>query len=405
MDNLSDQSEAVTPLSHSDVVDRINEQLTGFVRYARENRFHVGLAETVDCQKLVNRVGIVDKKHLKMAMKGLLCSTPDHWVRYDRLFDLYWLQDKGRGSSRATTGGINERDKSMPSALSQQESRIGGGHFDVPDASADTDSETSDGRLSQDGASTKETIEQTNFKQLNSAAELRQMEELAEQLAKRIRRQMLRRLKHSQRGHRLDMRRTMRSCLQHGGEPLRLHKRRRKVRIPKLVLLLDVSRSMSVYSYLFLRFARGILSAFKDSDAYAFHTRLQHIGETLREKNRVNLIEKMELISFGWGGGTRLDVSLAEFNHRYARNVLNRRTVFVVVSDGYDTGEPENLVNQLQRIKSQVRRVVWVNPLLGQESYTPSTKSMQAALPLIDVFAPGHNIESLAALEAPLSRI
>jgi len=118
-----------------------------------------------------------------------------------------------------------------------------------------------------------------------------------------------------------------------------------------------------------------------------------------------NLIEKMELISFGWGGGTRLDASLAEFNQRYARNVLNRRTVFVVVSDGYDTGEPENLVRQLQRIKSQVRRVVWVNPLLGQESYTPSTKSMKAALPLIDVFAPGHNLESLAALEVPLSRI
>ncbi len=405
MENVNEQTESLTPLTHTEVVDRVNEQLTGFVRYARENRFHVGLAETIDCQTLVSQVGIVDKRHLKMALKGLLCSTPDDWVRYDRLFDLYWLHDSGSGSSRATTGGVNERDKSMPAALSQQESRVGGGHFDVPDAAGDTDDKTSDGRLSQDGASTKEAANQTNFKQLNNAAELRQMEELAEQLARQIRRQMLRRLKRSQRGKRLDMRRIMRGCLQHGGEPLKLHRRARKVRIPKLVLLLDVSRSMSVYSYLFLRFARGILSAFKDSDAYAFHTKLQHIGETLRENNRVNLVEKMELISFGWGGGTRLDVSLGEFNARYARNVLNRRTVFVVVSDGYDTGEPANLVLQLQRIKSRVRRVVWVNPLLGQESYTPSTKSMQAVLPLIDVFAPGHNLESLAALEAPLSRI
>jgi len=162
---------------------------------------------------------------------------------------------------------------------------------------------------------------------------------------------------------------------------------------------------MSVYSYLFLRFARGLITAFKDADAFAFHTRLQHIGETLREQSRVNLIEKMELISFGWGGGTRLDSSLLEFNQRYSRNVLNKRTVFIIVSDGYDTGEPDDLVRQLRRIRSQVRRVVWVNPLLGQDTYSPSTKSIQAALPLIDVFAPGHNLESLAALEVPLSRL
>jgi len=392
-------------LSQADVADLINEQLTGFVRYARENRFRVGLAETMDCQKLIKRIGIVDKKNLKLAMRGLLCSNPDDWVRYDRLFDLFWLQERGSGSSRASTGGVSERDKSMPAALGQQESSVAGGHFDVPDAGGVSDSETSDGRLSQDGASRAETKEQTNFKQLNSAVELREMEELAEQLAKKIRRQVLRSLKISQRGRRIDMRRTLRSCIQHGGEPLKLHKRKRKVHVPKLVLLLDVSRSMSVYSYLFLRFARGILAAFKNSDAFAFHTKLQHIGEVLREKNRVNLIEKMELISFGWGGGTRLDTSLEEFNRRYARNVLNRRTIFVVVSDGYDTGEPDNLARQLGRIKSQVRRVVWVNPLLGQDSYTPSTRSMQAALPLVDVFAPGHNLESLAALELPLSQL
>ena len=394
----------ITSLSPAEVAHSINQELTGFVRYARENRFKVGIAETMDCQALVHRVGIIDKQQLKMAMKGLLCSNADDWVRYDRMFDLYWMQEKGRGSSRATTGGSHERDRNLPAASGQNTS-ASGGHFDVPDASGESDNQANDGRLSQDGASAAETTEQTNFKQLNNAAELRQMEELAEQLAKRIRRNVLRRLKHSQKGRRLDMRRTLRSCLQHGGEPLELFKRQKKVRVPKLVVLLDVSRSMSVYSYLFIRFARGLLAAFKGADAYAFHTKLQHIGEILREDNRVDLIEKMELVSMGWGGGTRLDSSLAEFNRRYAANVLNRRTIFVVVSDGYDTGAPDELVKQLQRIKSRVRRLVWINPLLGQSSYTPSTRSMQAALPLIDVFAPGHNLESLAALEVPLSRI
>jgi len=393
------------PLSPEHISNVVNEQLTGFIRYARENRYQLGMTEAMDCHKLVNQIGVIDKRLLKRSLKGLFCSNADDWERYDRLFDLYWQHESGKGSSQVTTGGTGARDKSMPTATDVNQGTQDGGHFDVPDAEGVNNSDSEDGRLSQDGASTAEALERTNFKQLNNAAELRQMEELAEALAMRIRRQVLRRMKSSQRGHIVDMRRTIRHSLQHGGEPLHLRTRKRQIRTPKLVLLLDVSRSMSVYSYLFLRFARGILSAFKEADAFAFHTRLQHIGETLRERSRVNLIEKMELISFGWGGGTRLDTSLLEFNQRYARNVLNRRTVFVVVSDGYDTGEPEHLVRQLERIKGQVRRIVWVNPLLGQDTYSPTTKSMQAVLPLIDVFAPGHNIESLAALEVPLSRL
>lgn len=398
-------SSVIEPLTEQQVSHAVSEQLTGFVRYARENRFPLGVAETMDCHRLASHIGITEKRSLKMALRGLMCGNADDWERYDRLFDLYWKFDSGSGSSRASTGGSGARDKSLPAANSSENRSGKAGNFDVPDASGDHESEAGDGRLSQDGASASELSEKTNFKQLNNAAELRQMEELAEQLALKIRRQVLRRLKHSNRGRRIDLRRTIRSSLQHGGEPLSLCKQRRQVRIPKLVLLLDVSRSMSVYSYLFLRFARGLLVAFKDADAYAFHTRLQHIGETLREKSRISLIEKMELISFGWGGGTRLDTSLEEFNQRYARSVLNRRTVFVIVSDGYDTGEPDNLVRQVDRVKSHVRRIVWVNPLLGQASYTPSTRSMQAVLPLVDVFAPGHNLESLAALEGPLSRL
>jgi len=387
VDSPSSPTLPLEPLKHQQVVDAINEQLTGFVRYARENRFQMGLAETLDCQRLACKIGVEDKKGLKLSLKGIMCSNVDDWERYDRLFDLYWQHDQGKNSSRVTHGGSGVREKSLP------------------DASGLSGVETTDGRLSQDGASAAEALERTNFKQLNNAAELRQMEELAEQLSRRIRRQMLRRKRRSKRGRLIDMRGTMRDCVQYGGQPLYLRKRRRHVVIPKLVILLDVSRSMSVYSYIFLRFARGILSAFSDADAFAFHTRLQHIGETLREQSRVKLIEKMELISFGFGGGTRLDKSLEEFNQRYTRKIVNRRTVFVIVSDGYDTGEPDNLVEQLGRLRSQARRIVWVNPLLGQESYSPSTRSMQAALPLIDVFAPGHDLASLAALEKPLSML
>ena len=126
------------------------------------------------------------------------------------------------------------------------------------------------------------------------------MEELAERLARRIRQRLLRRQRIARRGERIDMRSTARASLRYGGLPMSLSFRKRRKQAPKLVLLLDVSRSMSVYSYLFLRFARGILGAFKGSDAFAFHTRLVHIGETMREPSRRKLREKMAMISAGW---------------------------------------------------------------------------------------------------------
>ena len=379
----------------------LTEQLTGFVRHVRENRFNVGIQETLDSQRLAASSNVMNKHQLRSGLKSLLCSSSTEWERFDELFDVYWQGDKARQKSSTTLGGKGQRT----SALGQSERSRVEGIFDVPDANALNTQNSSSSDTAHEGASAIESIEQQDFNQLVNPRELRLMEDLAERLAQRIRRRLLRRQRIDQKGRRIDMRRTFRHSLQHGGLPISLIFKKRRQQIPKLLFLLDVSRSMSVYSYLFLRFARGILGAFKDADAFAFHTRLIHISETLREPSRRKLAEKMALISSGWGGGTRIDHSLTEFNRNYARHVLNGRCVVIIVSDGYDTGEPDILVEQLHRLKRRCRRLIWVNPLLGQPDYSPSTRCMQAALPLIDVFAPGHNLDSLAALEIPLSRV
>ncbi|MFT5659306.1 MAG: hypothetical protein ACI9KN_002589 [Gammaproteobacteria bacterium] len=379
----------------------LTELLTGFVRHIRDNRFNVGIQETLDSQRLAATSDVTNKRQLQSGLKSLLCSSPTDWERFDQLFDVYWQGDKARQKTATTLGGKAART----SALGKSSSSNNEGVFDVPDANALAGQNSSDGNMAHEGASAIDAVERKDFNQLVNPEELRAMEDLAERLAQRIRRRLLRRQRLDQQGKRIDMRRTLRQSLKYGGLPLTLSFRKRRHQIPRLVLLLDVSRSMSVYSYLFLRFARGILSAFQDADAYAFHTRLIHIGETLREPSRRKLAEKMALISSGWGGGTRIDHSLAEFNRHYARQVLNGRSVVIIVSDGYDTGEPEALVEQLKRIKRRSHRLIWVNPLLGQSNYSPSTRCMQAALPLIDIFAPGHNLESLAALEIPLSKL
>ncbi len=376
-------------------------QLTGFSRFARAQNFNVGIQESVDSQRLAASIDVTNRRQLRMGLKALICSSVSDWERFDRVFDAYWKLDQPRQNTQASIGGKAPRQAALADSSQHGDDAL----FDVPDANALDAKGASDGNLSQGGASKTESINTRNFDQLSNAAELRSMEDLAERLARRIRQRLLRRQRIDRRGERVDMRSTARTSLRYGGLPMSLSFRQRRRQTPKLVLLLDVSRSMSVYSYLFLRFARGILGAFKGADAFAFHTRLVHIGETMREPGRRRLREKMALISAGWDGGTRIDKSLEAFNRHYARNILGSRSIVIIVSDGYDTGEPEELCKQLQRIKRRSRRLIWLNPLLGNENYRPGTRCIMAALPLIDIFAPAHNLESLSALEQHLAGI
>ena len=129
------------------------------------------------------------------------------------------------------------------------------------------------------------------------------------------------------------------------------------------------------------------------------------ITGTLKTADPMKLMEKMALISQGWSGGTRIGEALAAFNDRYASAIMNSRTLAIIVSDGFDTGPAEQLAAELQRLKRRTKRLVWLNPLLGRASYEPRAAAMAAALPYLDLFAPAHNLESLAALEEELARL
>jgi uncharacterized protein with von Willebrand factor type A (vWA) domain len=252
------------------------------------------------------------------------------------------------------------------------------------------------------GASFQEATARTDFRLLNDPREVRAIEDLAERLARRMRRRVQRRQRLARYGRRIHLRRTIRASLRYGGTPLDLVYQRRLRVLPRLILLLDVSRSMSLYSYFFLRFARGMLGAFRDAHAFIYHTRLIPVTDVLRERNVDKVKEKLGVIALGWAGGTRIGESVQAFNQHYASKLLNSRSIVVVMSDGFDTGPVTLLSEQLARIRRRARRIVWLNPLLGREGYEPLAAGMQAALPLIDVFAPAHNLESLAALEDKL---
>ncbi len=370
-------------------------RILDFVDGLRADGFRAGVAEGLEALEVAARVGVVDRGRLRWALRSLLCSDLDEWRRFDRLFDAYWQPANRRARVQAVPGApLQGGTGPGPAGGTRPREQEGAGEGDDSGAG---------GGGARGGASERELLEKTDFRLLLDEAQMRACERLAENLARRMRRHLLRRQRIAHLGRRVHMRRTIHRSLQHGGTPLELAWRRRRERLPRLVLLLDVSRSMSLYSMFFLRFARGIVGAFDDAHAFAFHTRLVPVGDALRDRDPERMRDKLAVLSLGWSGGTRIGPALERFNREHGR-LLGSRTVVVLVSDGYDTGPPALLGRELGRIHERARRVIWLNPLLGREGYQPVAQGAQAALPEVDLFAAAHNLESLAALEPELVR-
>jgi uncharacterized protein with von Willebrand factor type A (vWA) domain len=382
------------------VATDLQRRLVDFVRHARDNGYRVGVAEEVDAQRVLTVCGVQESIRLRWGLRALLCADERDWSRFDELFDAFWRPSNV--SSRV------QANPAAPVAAEQQpRSGIGGSGLSagsLADAAGMGRGDPADARPEgvSEGASSAESLAATDFRFLADEAQQATVERLAVRLAQRMRRRLTRRQRAQRQGQRLHLRATVRQSLRYGGLPLTPIFRSRRRRPPRLLLIVDVSRSMSLYSQVFLRFAQGLVGAFRDAAAFAYHTRLVSITEALRQPDATRVRTSLKLISRGWSGGTRIGDCLQRFNDEYGR-LLSSRSIVIVVSDGLDTGEPDVLARELQRVKRRCRRIIWLNPLLGRSGYQPRTRSMLAALPCIDLFAPAHNLESLAALEPELA--
>ena len=217
-------------------------------------------------------------------------------------------------------------------------------------------------------------------------------------LARRLKHLRLRRETRSRHGRRLDLQATIRRSVASGGTPFKLFwKDQRRVR-PRLVLLLDVSRSMTPYSFFYLRLARALCGELADVHSFIFHTRVTGVSQALREPDPWRAQEQLHLIAQGWAGGTRIGESIAQFNREHAARLVHSRTAVIIMSDGYDTGEPELLSDALAVLRRRARRIVWLNPLCSRPGYAPISLGMQAAMPHLDLLAPGADLVSIAAV-------
>jgi uncharacterized protein with von Willebrand factor type A (vWA) domain len=380
-------------------------RLAGFARTLRDNGYRVGLSETRDALQVLASPAALRPSSLKPALRSLFCATHSDWERFDEIFDAFW---QGRDMrQRQILSGVPSASHAPARKLA--EAHVPQEALGLPDKierRSDGDGETqAEGRGRREGASRVENLAATDLRHVVDPEDIAATHALAARLARVMRARLVRRDQIRRRGRRIDLRRTIHRNVSHGGMPFELAWRRRKIKPLRLVVLLDASGSMSLYTAFFVRFLHGVVDAFREAEAFVFHTRLAHVSPSLRDRDVTRAVERLSLMAQGIGGGTKIGESLATFNRWHARRVVNSRTALMIVSDGYDTGEPGQLGEEMRRLRRRCRKIIWLNPLIGWRDYTPQARGMQAALPYVDLFAPAHNLESLAALEPYLAKI
>ncbi|MEJ8855090.1 VWA domain-containing protein [Variovorax robiniae] len=371
-------------LQAPDVGDRAAQRLAGFPGFLRANGFAIGGADAVEVLQAAQRIDVLDQNVLRWSLQALLCGRRDEWHRFNELFDAWflpankWQRPERRGPNAEGLSG--DRSASHP--------REG-------DAANDDDDKGSQRR---DTASRQDVLSSADFRDLVAREHTLDIEALMRRFALRLKHIQLRREAHALHGRRLDLRTTIRRSVASGGTPFHLAwKNHRRVR-PRIVLLIDVSRSMAAYSFFYLRLARALGAELTDVHSFIFHTRVTAVTRALHDPDPWRAQEQLHLIAQGWAGGTRIGESLAQFNREHAPRMVHSRTAVIVMSDGYDTGEPAQLSDALVQLRRRARRIVWLNPLCNRPGFAPVSQGMQAALPHLDLLAPGADLASIAAV-------
>jgi uncharacterized protein len=383
----------------------VSRKLAAFLKTLRDNAFTVGLHEGEDAAALM-AAGYAEKPGLlRVAFKHLFSARKSEWDRFDGLFDAFWLGRRVKSRS-ITTGSAKPANNPSLKSLQQTKSERAGSEAttdQVPTADEAPQDRAGEGRM--EGASRADSLTEIDFRKLADPDQIEQAHAAAARLAKIMRTRLTRRDLARRRGYRLDLRRTIHGNISHGGVPISLVKRQRKEKPLRLIVLLDASGSMSMYTGVFLRFIHGVLDEFRQAEAFLFHTRLAYVSDAMKEKDSGRALDRLSIMAQGAGGGTRIGESLQTFNRWHAARVIHSRSCVMIVSDGYETGDAALLGREMAALARRCRRIVWLNPMMAWEGYAPEAAGIKAALPYIDLYAPANTLKSLTELEPYLAKL
>lgn len=374
------------------MLDSDVEKLVGFCRELRSHGVHVTPAEVVTAATALQVIDGLDRDEVFVSLRSVLTTSVDDFPVFEELFKRFWkgsartplARREDVSSLRSQSNSPRHSPKNLGFFLEHWGSSFSAGAqpVKVPGAS-DTES-----------SATKDFSEFTN-------EELEEVSRLARRMVRRLARRPSRRWRPVRRGHRVNLRRSLRLSLKTGGELIELTYKERRPKRTKLVVICDVSGSMDIYSRLLLQFVYGLQNSFAKVESFVFATSLARITGDLKNRTYQRALDRLSANVRGWSGGTRIGASLTAFADQWLHRI-DKRTVLIILSDGWDTGEPEQLAASLALLQRRVGRIIWLNPLLGSAEYKPITIGMQAAMPFINVFAPAHDLASLRALEPHL---
>ncbi len=383
----------------------VSAKLAAFLRTLRDNGFAIGLHEGRDAAALM-AAGYAEKPGLlRSAFKHLFSARKSDWERFDGLFDAFWLGRRVKTRS-VTAGSVKSANSPSLKSIQDRRSEPAAGEAatdQVPSAGDAPESRAGEGRM--EGASRADNLAEVDFRNMADPEQIEEAHAVAARLAKTMRTRLTRRDLARRRGYRLDLRRTIHSNISHGGVPISLVKRQRKQKPLRLVMLLDASGSMSMYTGVFLQFIHGVLDEFRESEAFLFHTRLAYVSDAMKEKDAGRALDRLSIMAQGAGGGTRIGKSLQTFNRWHAARVLHSRSCVMIVSDGYETGDAALLGREMAALGRRCRRIVWLNPMMGWQGYAPEAAGIKAALPHVDLYAPANTLKSLTELEPYLAKL
>ncbi|NTW02762.1 MAG: VWA domain-containing protein [Oscillochloris sp.] len=372
--------------------------LLSFGYLLRETGVAVSPGQMLDLIEALRYVPITRREDFRAAARAILVLRREELPLFDIAFEFFWR--------KAT--GANVEHEMMLMAIPQlriprRQLRLPRRKPDAGDEQADQQQEREELEI-QLTYSRSEALRHKDFGQF-SWEEVQSCKELIQGMRWRIEERPNRRRHPDRRGRTLDMRRTLRQSMRYGGEMMRLAWRKNQSEPRPLVVICDISGSMERYSRILLQFVHALSSGIGDTESFVFGTRLTRITRQLRHKDIDDAIDAVTHHVRDWSGGTRIGDAIREFNYRWGRRVLGRGPVVLLISDGWDRGEPVLLSREMDRLQRSCHRLIWLNPLLGSPGYEPLTLGMQAALPFVDDFLPVHNLVSLEQLGQKLSAI
>lgn len=364
-----------------------------FGRFLRRADVEVHHSRLIDAIRALEWIGVADRQDVRATLCALLVHRHEDIARFDAAFDVFF-RSRGDSSSGLPLFSLGERPRVVAKPIAGAPERV---ELEGGDSGSSQSPTLAVGAYSAAGVSrTKDFADFT-------AAELEEARRLLMRLPWQLGERSTRRWERAS-GAAIDLRRVLRRSLMRG-ELLDLPRRRRRTAPRPIVLIGDVSGSMERYSRLLLNFVYGLAHSARHVESFVFATQLTRITRSLAERDASREMTRIIRDVRDWGGGTRIGEALRTFNTRWARRVMRNGPVVIIVSDGWDRGDPQMLARELARVRRSCRRVIWLNPLLGSVSYEPLTRGMRAALRYVDDFLPAHNLASLDELAQHLQKL